>query len=329
MKYFVTGATGFIGKRVAQQLTAAGHEVIALVRTPAKATNLAQHGVTLAQGDITDKESMRAPMTGVDGVFHIAGWYEVGTKDKTPGERINIQGTRNVLEMMRELNIPKGVYTSTLAVNSDTHGQVVDENYHFTGQHISEYDRTKAVAHQDVAEPMIKAGLPLAIASPGLVYGSGDHSNVRTTLQGYLQRRLPMIPQKTGYCWAHVDDIAAGHVQAMEKGIIGETYFICGPTYTLVEALQMAQRITGIPVPMAVPPALFSISAAMTGIVERFVTLPPLYTAEGLRVAAGVTYFGSNAKAKRELGFDPRPLEVGLRELLRYEMTELGMKPNF
>lgn len=329
MKYFVTGATGFIGERVARQLVAAGHEVIALVRTPAKATNLAQHGVTLAQGDITDKESMRAPMTGVDGVFHIAGWYEVGTKDKTPGERINIQGTRNVLEMMRELNIPKGVYTSTLAVNSDTHGQVVDENYHFTGQHISEYDRTKAVAHQDVAEPMIKAGLPLVIASPGLVYGPGDHSNVRTTLQGYLQRRLPMIPQKTGYCWAHVDDIAAGHVQAMEKGTIGETYFICGPTYTLVEALQMAQRITGIPVPMAVPPALFSISAAMAGLVERFIPLPPLYTAEGLRVAAGVTYFGSNAKAKRELGFEPRPLEVGLRELLRYEMTELGMKPNF
>jgi len=163
MKYFITGATGFIGGHVATQLVEAGHQVVALVRTPEKAKDLAEKGIQLARGDITDKESMRAPMTGVDGVFHIAGWYEVGPRDKSLGQKINIEGTRNTLEMMRELKIPRGVYTSTLAVYSDTHGKLVDEQYRYNGPHLTEYDRTKWVAHYEIAEPMQKQGLPLII----------------------------------------------------------------------------------------------------------------------------------------------------------------------
>jgi nucleoside-diphosphate-sugar epimerase len=195
MKYFVTGATGFVGGHVARQLIAAGHEVVAVVRTPAKAHDLA--GVILHQGDVTEKESMRAPMQGVDGVFHIAGWYKVGVRDKTPGEKINVEGTRNVLELMRELSIPRGVYTSTLAINSDTHGKLVDESYHYTGSHLSEYDRSKWAAHYEVAEPMIAEGLPLTIVMPGLIYGPGDTSSARTTFLQYLQRKLPFIPTVT------------------------------------------------------------------------------------------------------------------------------------
>src|SRR5215475_11121752 len=119
MKYFITGATGFIGGAVARQLVADGHEVIALVRDPARAQNLANLGVILARGDITDKQSMRAPMTDVDGVYHIAGWYKIGPRDKSGGQKINVEGTRNVLELMRDLRVPRGVYTSTLAIFSD------------------------------------------------------------------------------------------------------------------------------------------------------------------------------------------------------------------
>ena len=144
MKYFVTGATGFIGGRVARQLLAAGHEVITLARTPSKAQELVALGVKGHEGDITDKESLRAPMTGVDGVFHIAAWYKVGARDTSQAETINVGGTRNVLLMMKDLGIPKGVYTSTLTVFSDTRGQMVDESYKYTGtSFLSEYDRTK------------------------------------------------------------------------------------------------------------------------------------------------------------------------------------------
>jgi nucleoside-diphosphate-sugar epimerase len=326
MKYFITGATGFVGGHVARQLIAAGHDVVAVVRTPAKAGDLANLGVVLHQGDVTEKESMRAPMQGVDGVFHIAGWYKVGVKDKTPGEKINIEGTRNVLELMKELGIARGVYTSTLAVNSDTHGKLVDESYHYTGPHLSEYDRTKWVAHYEVAEPMIAAGLPLTVVMPGLIYGPGDTSSARTTFLQYLQRKLPFIPTVTAYSWAHIDDIARGHILAMEQGKPGESYIIAGPTHTLVEAMKLAQRITGVPAPREVPPAMIKAAAAVMGVAEKVVPVPDEYSAEFLRISAGVTYIGSNAKARRDLGYNPRSLEVGLTESLQYEMELLGMK---
>jgi hypothetical protein len=144
MKYFLTGATGFLGGVLARQLRGAGYDVNAVIRSPEKASELRSLGVTLFKGDVTDKESMREAMQGTDGVFHVAGWYKIGAKDKSPGEKVNVQGTRNILELMQELRIPKGVYTSTLAINSDTHGELKTETYHFTGKHISEYDRTKA-----------------------------------------------------------------------------------------------------------------------------------------------------------------------------------------
>jgi nucleoside-diphosphate-sugar epimerase len=324
VRYYVTGATGFVGGRVARKLAAQGHDVVALVRSPEKAADLAAAGITLAKGDVTDKESMRRPMTGVDGVYHIAGWYKIGTRDKQEGQKINVDGTRNVLALMQELGIRKGVYTSTLAVNSDTHGKMVDEHYTFTGQHLSEYDRTKAEAHQ-VAEELIAQGVPLVIVMPGLIYGPGDTSSTRTTFVQYLQRKLPMIPQQTAFCWAHVDDIADAHIAAMEKGKAGERYIIAGPRHTLVEAMAMAQGITGIPAPRSVPPAFFGTLSPMMGLVEKVLPVPDSYTAEGLRVVAGVTYIGDNSKARRTLGYAPRPLQEGLAETLTHEMKLLGM----
>lgn len=326
MKYFLTGATGFIGGRVARQLIAAGHEVVAIARDPAKATDLAALGIAVHRGDVTEKESMRTPMRGVDGVFHIAGWYKVGVKDVRDGERINVAGTRNTLELMRDLGIPKGVCTSTLAIFSDTHGRLVNETYRYNGPHLSEYDRTKWVAHYEVADPLIAAGLPLVIVLPGVVYGPGDTSSVRTTFRQYLRRKLPAIPARTDFSWAHVDDIAHGHILAMEVGKPGENYIIAGPEHTLADALKMAEGITGIPAPrFHIPPAAMKGIAMIMGIVEKAVSVPPNYRAEYLRVGAGTTYIGDTTKARRELGYAPRLLEEGLRETLHHEMALLGL----
>ncbi len=326
MKYFITGATGFIGGRVARQLCEAGHEVVAVVRNPAKAKDLADLGIALHTGDVTDKESMRAPMTGADGVFHIAAWYKVGVRDKSDGVKVNIEGTRNVLELMKELGIPKGVYTSTLGVNEDTGGKLVDETYRYSGPFYSEYTRTKAEAHH-VADKFIADGLPLIVVMPGLVYGPGDTSAVRVTLLQYLQRQLPMIPQQSAYCWAHVDDLARAHVLAMEKGRAGQTYIIGGPAHAFVDGLKIAEQLTGIPAPRAVPAGMFKAMSVVMGMVEIIVPLPEAYTREGLRGIAGVTYLGDNAKARRELGYNPRPLKEGLAETLQHEMRLLGMRP--
>ena len=322
MKYFVTGATGFVGGVLARKLREAGHEVHASVRSPEKAGELQAIGVKLFKGDVTAKESMRAGMTGVDGVFHVAGWYKIGTKDKSDGEKVNIQGTHNVLELMQELKIPKGVYTSTCAINSDTHGQLMNESYHFTGKHISEYDRTKAVAHE-IAKEFIAKGLPLVIVMPGLIYGPGDTSTLRTSIIDFLKERLPMLPSQTTLCWAHVDDIAQGHILAMEKGKIGESYILAGEPYKLAEAFKLASQITGKRAPSVVS---HKVMQALSRIVKPFDNfLPETYTSEGLRVVSGVTYLGDNSKARRELGYDPRPLRIGWEETLRHEMKSLGM----
>jgi len=322
MKYFVTGATGFLGNVLAKKLRENGHEVYASVRSLDKAQDLQAAGVKLFQGDVTDKESMRAAMMGVDGVYHVAGWYKVGTKDKSDGVKVNIQGTRNVLELMQELKIPKGVYTSTLAINSDTHGHLADENYRFVGKHLSEYDRTKAAAH-DIAKEFIEQGLPLIIVQPGLIYGPGDTSSVRTSLLNLFKGQLPMLPRKTAQCWAHVDDIVTGHILAMEKGKVGESYIICGERYETLEAFRLAAKVAGKREPAPAAPEVMKV---MSMLVKPFDSLlPDEYTSEGLRVIAGVTYIGDNSKAKRELGYDPRPVSDGWTETVRHEMKLLGM----
>jgi len=154
---------------------------VAIARNPESARDLESIGVDVRRGDITDPDSLRGLMAGVDGVFHIAGWYKIGSRDLSEGERLNLAGTRNVLTAMKELRVPKGVYTSTLAVFSDTHGRLVDETYRHNGRWLTEYDWTKWIAYYEIAEPMIRAGLPLVIVQPGVNYGPGDTSEIRPT----------------------------------------------------------------------------------------------------------------------------------------------------
>jgi nucleoside-diphosphate-sugar epimerase len=327
VKYFVTGSTGFIGGRLTRRLLTDGHQVVSLVRSPSRAADLARDGAILSPGDITGRESMRSGMTGVDGVFHLAAWYKVGARDTSPAWRINVEGTRNVLSLAAELGVPRVVYTSTLAVLSDTGGRLVDESYRPRGPWLSEYDRTKWTAHFEVAEPMMREGLSCIIVVPGVVYGPGDYSLMGVVLQRFLRRRLPILPRRSAYCWGHVDDTVDGHLLAMEKGRPGESYIIAGPDHTLIETIELAARITGIPAPrLRVDPAVLRAAAVVSRVVGTVLRLPAPYRAEALRVAAGVTYLGSSAKAKRELGFDPRPLETGLTQTLRAEAERLGVK---
>ena len=322
MKYFITGATGFVGGVLARQLREAGHEVHASIRNPQKASELQSLGVRLFSGDVTDKESMREAMQGVNGVFHVAGWYKVGVRDKSDAEKVNVQGTRNVLELMKELRVPKGVYTSTLAINSDTHGELKNESYHFTGKHLTEYDRTKAVAHE-VAKQFMAQGLPLVIVMPGGIYGPGDTSVMRRTLIEFLQGKLPMLPSQAGITWAHVDDVAHGHLLAMEKGVPGEAYIIAGEPCTYQEAFQLASHITGKKSPAIVPYQMLKLMSVLVRPFDAIV--PEAYSSEILRLMAGVTYWGDNGKAKRFLGYNPRPLREGMESTLKHEMSLLGM----
>jgi nucleoside-diphosphate-sugar epimerase len=316
-RYFVTGGTGFIGGHLVRQLRNNGHEVVALVRNPAKAEALEALGARLAKGDVTEPDTLRAPMKGADGVFHLAAWYRVGT-DSSRAEAANVEGTRNVLKTMQALGIPKGVYTSTLAVNSDTGGWRVDESYRYRGPHLSTYDETKWRAHYEVAAPFIEQGLPLVIVMPGVVYGPGDTSQLgKLLLRAVTGKRLLLPGGRTGVCWAHVEDVARAHVLAMERGRgqPGESYIIAGPCHSFRAGFETAARVTGQPLRAVwLQPGLLRGTARVMAVVEKALPVPADYTAEAMRVTGGTTYYGDNGKAKRELGYAPRSLEEGLRD---------------
>ena len=326
MRYLVTGATGFIGRSLVKLLLGAGNEVVALVRDPNAARHLAEQGAILKRGNICDRASLVGPMDGADGVFHLAAWIRFGTRLPNAAFATNVIGTRNVLVTARDLGVSKIVYTSTVAVFSDTRGKLVDETHRHRGPYLNEYERTKSLAHYRVAQPMANAGLPLVIVQPGIVYGRGDQSSFNRALRQYLQGRLPMVPSGTKSCWGHVDDTARSHLLAMEKGRLGESYLITGPVHSIQEVFEIAERITGVRAPQIHPgPLTMKALAACMRVVSALVPVPPTYAAETLRTGAGTTYIGSNRKAKRELGFRPRSLEAGLRETLQYEMDRLGM----
>lgn len=330
MRYFVTGSTGLIGSYVVRELLAGGHEVIGLTRSRSNAASRLPDEVTVVEGDVTEKESMREAMKNVDGVFHIAAWFYLGPgpDNEETAERINVDGTRNVLELVAELGIPKVVYTSTLGVYPLGSWERIDESVEPECPDSAVYNRTKWRAHYEVAKPMAEEGLPLVIVEPGTVYGPGDKSygSIRMMFRDYLRGDLPMIPRDHFVPWDHVEDIARAHVLAMEHGVPGETYIISGEPRQAVDVFRCASEITGVPIPRIVPGEAFRGLAALIGVVERFVSPPGGLEAEAVRFFAGGGWPADNTKATRELGVSHRPLEEGLRQYLEWEMEQLRMQ---
>jgi len=321
--YFVTGATGFVGRYLTALLLAEGHAVTTLVRTRDQARALAEYGVRPHLGEVTEKESMRRGMRGADGVFHIAAWTKIGSRDRKTAEAVNVQGTRNVLELIRELHIPRGVYTSTVSVFSDTRGERFTEEYRYGGRHLTIYDRTKWEAHHEVAVPMMRRGLPLVIVQPGVVYGPGDGGDLARLFRSHLLGRLPLAPTVNAYSWAHVEDVAAGHLLAMEQGRPGRSYLICGEAETLRNVLRLAGRLVGkrrgpFPFPGKVLRPVAGVLRAL-GYVVPFMAA----RAERIRAGAGVTYLGDDTRARTELGFSPRSIAEGMPDTVRALLQDL------
>jgi len=313
MKAFVTGGTGFIGRRIVRQLVERNYRVYALARSQAGAETLRALGATIVPGDVTDRESMRAAMRGSDVVFHLAAIYDYTPEAKAQSATINVEGTRQVLDLAHELDVPRIVYTSSLAVFGDTHGELPDETYRYEGPFLTEYDRTKWQAHYEVAEPLLAEGAPIIIVMPGAVYGPGDTSWLAEAMRLFYRGLLPMVPgPETTLTYAYVDDIAAGHILAAEKGRVGETYILAGPAVPLGEMVEFWAQLTGKRPPVArVPARALSPLAPVAARLQPALSLSPLVGEDIVRML-GATYAGRADKARAELGWRPRPLQTGM-----------------
>lgn len=328
MKAFVTGATGFIGGRLAQRLAARGDTVVCLVRDPAKVkADQKAANVQWVKGDVTDPASMREPMRGSEMVFHVAGMYNYGPKYIPQMRAINVDGARNVLQMAADLGVPKIVHTSTVGVFGNTRGKIVNESYRGNKLEMdSEYERTKWEAHYEVAVAMQQNGAPVVITQPGGVTGAGDVAPHMGQVDVYLQRMPVGMGAKSGVTFAHVDDIADGHILAAERGKTGESYILAGPAVTWKQIFEEFEKITGIRGPrMWLPGWTVPPTKALLGGMERLGIHMP-FAAESLSSLNDYTYWGSADKAKRELGWESRPLQATFSEMLNFEMNRLGIK---
>lgn len=328
MEYLVTGATGLIGTHLVRQLDAAGHDVVALTRDRANAAHLPD-AVSVVEGDITEKATVRPAMTDVDGVFHIAAWFYVGPGPRAVerAERINVHGSRNVFELMDELDVEKGVYTSTVGVHPGTSGRVIDESVEPAKPTYAVYNRTKWAAHYEVARPMMAAGLPLVVVMPSGVYGPHDklHGSIRGLVRDYLTRDLPAIPRGLALSFDHAADVADGHVRAMERGTPGEEYIVASEARTVPEVLDCAESLTGVAPPPALPDWVFGGLARVMRCYERVGTPPSNLEPELLSFLAGRRFEVDSSKARRELGVEFRSLEDGLASYLEWELDQLAM----
>jgi nucleoside-diphosphate-sugar epimerase len=323
MKVFVTGGTGFIGGEVVRQLRERGDEVTCLVRSPEKASRLADLGCEPARGDLSDDVAIRRGMEGRDAVIHAAAIYEVGIPaSKRPAMYdANVKGTERVLRAALEAKVPKVVHVSTVGVFGNTNRKVVDESYEHPGKEFtSYYEETKLESHRIAKRMTAEDGLPCVIVQPGGVYGPGDTSQVADLLDEFLAGRMPLIPfPELGVCLAHVEDVAAGIILAMDRGKAGESYVLSGPVTTMRDAIEVVAGLTGRRAPKrAVPVGLLRAMTPVGPLVGKLFGQPPNLR-ELISSADGVTFWASHEKATRELGYAPRGMEEGLRQTLEAE----------
>jgi nucleoside-diphosphate-sugar epimerase len=320
MRVFLTGGTGFIGSHVARKLRERGDEVVALVRSPARATSLAGAGCELVEGDLSSDQAIRQAVEGCDAAIHGAAVYKVGIpkSEREPMFEANVRGTERVLDACIDAGLGRIVYISTVNVFGNTNGEIVDESHRRDESEgfLSCYDETKYRSHQ-IALDRIAGGAPVVIVQPGGVYGPDDHSEIGNMIEQTRRGKLRMkaFPE-LGFNLVHVEDVAGGVLLALDQGRVGESYVLGGELSTMGELIESVARLSDRRPPrLTLPPVLAKLSAPLGPLVGPAMGFPPNLS-EAIRAAHGVTYWATDDKARSELGYAPRDLETGLRQTL-------------
>jgi len=321
MKVFLTGGTGFLGKRVAARLVEAGHHVRALVR-PGRPGREMPAGVESVPGDVLDPGSLERGAAGCDAIVHGAALVKMWVRDRSLFDRINVGGLENVLEAARRTGVSRIVYTSSFIALGPTDGRIADESWvHAPTGHHNDYERTKADADR-LARAEADRGAPLAICYPGVIYGAGeltDGSLMTRTIRDFMKRRVPYLgsgDQKI--CYAFIDDVVEGHRLALERGSPGGRYILGGENVDYHRLFELLSRLTGVPAPkLHVPFWVMGLAGRMLRYRAWLTGIEPPLTDEVVAVYRHDWAY-SSSRAVEELGYEITPLEEGLRRTIAW-----------
>jgi dihydroflavonol-4-reductase len=319
LKALVTGSAGFIGSAVVRELLADGWEVRALYLPLESTKNLDGLDVERFAGDVTDPAAMRAATRGCDLVFHLAALYTLWTPEPSRLWHVNVQGTRTVLEAAARAGVRRVVHCSSIARfgGQGLHRRADEGSPFALGETGDLYARSKSDGHE-VAVGAAHAGQDVVIVAPTGPIGPGDIGPTptgRLLLSGLNLPATLLVPSISNF--AHVNDIARGHLLAARHGRRGETYLLGSEDVPLAELARRVHALAGVSRPILQVPYAVAEAAAHAALAysERVSGKPPLFTPAAVRIAR-LGLAARCDKAVRELGLAPRPLEAALRDAL-------------
>ena len=325
MKTLITGANGFVGSAVLRLLINKGHEVRALVRPDSDRRNFDGIELEVIEGDLRNTDSLERAVKDCNNVFHIAADYRLWLPDPDAMYATNVHGTRDLIIAATEAGVERIVYTSSVAtLGINKNGMVSDETTPVTLEDmIGHYKRSKYLAEQEVHKLVKEMASPVVIVNPSTPVGPRD---VKPTPTGRIvldtiRQRMPAYVE-TGLNIVHVDDVANGHLLALEKGNIGERYILGGDNMTLAEILEYICVNQGMTPPTIRLP--HNLVLPIAWIMERIASIThkePRATVESVRMSKKIMFFSSE-KARKDLDYKSRPGLEGLEDAIKWFNAE-------
>jgi farnesol dehydrogenase len=307
MRVLVTGGTGYLGRAIVRALASRGHTPVAFART-ASASGLHAEAVN---GDIRDAAAVRRAANGCDAICHAAALVSLWRPNRAEFDDINVGGLRHVLAAAADLGLRRVVYTSSFLALPPTGAQEPGE--------WNDYQRTKVAADR-LAREAAGRGAPIVTVYPGVIYGPGpltDGNLVGRQIADHLAHRLPgVLGADRLWSFSFIDDVANGHVSALESGRVGERYLLCGENARQMRVFEILREVVGRALPRRIPSWVAAALALMEEGRARLTRKPPLLTLGTVEVLNRDWAFDSGL-AERELGYRWRPLADGLAETLK------------
>lgn len=310
-KVLVTGANGFLGSWVVRGLLNQGHQVRILARPTSDLTELQGLDFEIHKGDVTDPTSLKSAMSSIEAVFHLAGVIAYARSEREKMEKVNVGGTRNVIDAVAGSNVSRLVHlSSVVAVGAGfTEKQILNEKSEFNLSHLNlGYFETKRKAEELVKDAVRKKQIDAVMLNPSTIYGEGDaRKGSRKTQLKVARGQFPFYT-KGGVNVVAVEDCVQGILSGWKKGRSGERYILAGENLTIKNLFEMIARSAGVDAPKILLPSWVLFAMGHFGDLKTSLGLKASVSVENAWTSQLYHWF-DNHKAMSELDFNPRPAQ--------------------